>query len=131
MLIASLTVASTWSVFSHTWDEPEHLAAGLSLLDRFRYQYDIQHPPLARLAMAVGPYLLGARSVGLPPPDGRPEGVAILYVGEDLDVLLELCDRILVLCGGRVTGIVDARTATKEDLGLMMTGLAAHGEATA
>ena len=46
-----------------------------------------------------------------------------IYVGEDLDVLLELCDRILVLCGGQVTGIVDARTATKEQVGLLMTKL--------
>ena len=45
-----------------------------------------------------------------------------MFIGEDLDVLLELCDRILVLCHGRVTGLVDARTVTKEQLGLMMTG---------
>ena len=43
----------------------------------------------------------------------KKKGVAVIYVGEDLDVLLELCDRILVLCGGQVTGIVDARTADK------------------
>ena len=53
--------------------------------------------------------------------DERKAGVAVLFVGEDLDVLLELCDRIMVLCGGRVSGIVDATTATKEELGLMMT----------
>ena len=40
-----------------------------------------------------------------------------------LDVLLELCDRILVLCGGQVSGVVDARTATKEQIGLLMTRL--------
>ena len=40
---------------------------------------------------------------------------------EDLDVLLALCDRIVVLCGGRVSGTVDARTATKEGIGLLMT----------
>ena len=51
----------------------------------------------------------------------KENGVAVIYVGEDLDVLLELCDRILVMNGGRVTGIVDARTATKEEIGLMMT----------
>ncbi len=79
LLSSSLVVGSTWSVFSHTWDEPEHLAAGLSLLDHYRYDYDIQHPPLGRVVMAVGPYLLGAHSEGKPPPDGRPEGVAILY----------------------------------------------------
>lgn len=48
-------------------------------------------------------------------------GVAVIYVGEDLDVLLELCDRILVLCGGQVSGIVDGRSVTKEEVGLMMT----------
>ena len=44
-----------------------------------------------------------------------------VLIGEDLDVLLELCDRILVLCGGQVSGIVDARTTTKEEVGLLMT----------
>ncbi len=51
----------------------------------------------------------------------KMKGVAVIFVGEDLDVLLELCDRILVLCGGKVSGIVDARTATKEEVGLLMT----------
>jgi len=50
-------------------------------------------------------------------------GTAVVFVGEDLDVLLELCDRILVLCSGKVNGIVDARTATKEQIGLLMTNL--------
>ena len=53
----------------------------------------------------------------------KKKGVAVIYVGEDLDVLLELCDRILVLCGGRVNGILDGRTATKEEVGLLMTKL--------
>ena len=51
----------------------------------------------------------------------KNNGVAVIYVGEDLDVLLELCDRILVMNSGAVSGIVDARTATKEEIGLMMT----------
>lgn len=51
----------------------------------------------------------------------KKQGVAVLYVGEDLDVLLELCDRILVLCGGKVSGIVDGRTTSKEKVGLLMT----------
>ena len=51
----------------------------------------------------------------------KMKGVAVVYVGEDLDVLLELCDRILVLCGGQVSGIVDGRTTTKEEVGLLMT----------
>lgn len=52
----------------------------------------------------------------------KMKGVAVIFVGEDLDVLLELSDRILVLCGGKITGIVDGRTATKEQVGMMMTG---------
>ena len=51
----------------------------------------------------------------------KETGVAVVFVGEDLDVLLELCDRILVIGSGCVTGIVDARTATKEQIGLLMT----------
>ena len=51
----------------------------------------------------------------------KKNGVAVIFVGEDLDVLLELCDRILVLCGGKVSDIVDGRTATKEQVGLLMT----------
>ncbi|MBR3307036.1 MAG: ABC transporter ATP-binding protein [Lachnospiraceae bacterium] len=52
----------------------------------------------------------------------KKKGVAVVYVGEDLDVLMELCDRILVLCGGKVSGILDGRTAKKEELGMLMTG---------
>ena len=51
----------------------------------------------------------------------KENGVAVIFVGEDLDVLLALCDRIMVMNAGRVTGIVDARTATKEEIGLLMT----------
>ena len=58
----------------------------------------------------------------------KMKGVAVIFVGEDLDVLLELCDRVLVLCGGRVSGIVDGRTATKEQVGLMMTRVAGEEE---
>ena len=51
----------------------------------------------------------------------KEKGTAVIFVGEDLDVLLELCDRILVIGSGRITGCVDARTATKEEIGLLMT----------
>ena len=51
----------------------------------------------------------------------KQRGVAVIYVGEDLDVLLELADRILVLCGGKVSGIVPGRGAKKRDVGMMMT----------
>ena len=53
----------------------------------------------------------------------KKSGVAVIYVGEDLDVLLELADRILVLCGGKVSGIVPGRGAKKRDVGMMMTKL--------
>ena len=51
----------------------------------------------------------------------KEEGVAIIFVGEDLDVLIELCDRIMVINSGHITGIVDGRGAQKEELGLLMT----------
>ena len=52
----------------------------------------------------------------------KKKGVAVVYIGEDLDVLLQLCDRIAVLCHGKITGVVDAAAVTKEQIGLMMTG---------
>lgn len=51
----------------------------------------------------------------------KEKGVAVIFVGEDLDVLVELCDRIMVIGGGRVTGMVDGRNTTKEEIGLLMT----------
>ena len=51
----------------------------------------------------------------------KEKGVAVIFVGEDLDVLIELCDRIMVINSGRITGIVDGRTAVKEEIGLLMT----------
>ncbi len=51
----------------------------------------------------------------------KEKGVAVIFVGEDLDVLIELCDRILVIGSGSITGVVDARTTTKEEIGLLMT----------
>jgi simple sugar transport system ATP-binding protein len=60
--------------------------------------------------------------------DQKKAGTAVVYVGEDLDVLLELCDRILVLCGGKVSGVVDGRKTTKEEVGLLMTQLGEVGQ---
>ncbi len=51
----------------------------------------------------------------------KEKGVAVIFVGEDLDVLIELCDRILVIGSGKITGIVDGRKAQKEEIGLLMT----------
>ncbi|MBQ3849804.1 MAG: ABC transporter ATP-binding protein [Clostridia bacterium] len=58
----------------------------------------------------------------------KRRGAAVIYVGEDLDVLLELCDRIMVLCAGSVSGIVDGRAATKEEVGLMMTHIGGNAD---
>ncbi len=57
----------------------------------------------------------------------KMQGVAVVYVGEDLDVLLELSDRIVVLCGGQVSGVVDAAKTTKEEVGLLMTKFRKEG----
>ena len=51
----------------------------------------------------------------------KERGVAVIFVGEDLDVLIELCDRILVINSGKITGVVDGRSAKKEEIGLLMT----------
>ena len=51
----------------------------------------------------------------------KKKGVAVIFVGEDLDVLLELCDRIMVIGSGRITGMVDGRNTTKEEIGILMT----------
>ena len=53
----------------------------------------------------------------------KEKGVAVIYVGEDLDVLLALCDKIVVLCDGKVNGILDARTTDKFEVGKRMTNL--------
>ena len=60
--------------------------------------------------------------------DQKKKGVAVIFVGEDLDVLLALCDRILVIGGGRITGVLDGRTATKNEVGYLMTKTAEEEE---
>ena len=79
--LGAISVTSTYRIFTHTVDEPAHLAAGIELLDRGTYTYEQQHPPLARLAVAIGPYLSGARSHGR--PDIFDEGLAVLYESDD------------------------------------------------
>lgn len=60
----------------------------------------------------------------------KKKGVAVIFVGEDLDVLIELCDRIMVIGSGRVTGIVDGRNTTKEEIGVLMTKSKSDSEKT-
>lgn len=52
----------------------------------------------------------------------KEKGVAVIFVGEDLDVLIDLCDRIMVICGGKITGVIDGRRAIKEQIGSLMLG---------
>jgi 4-amino-4-deoxy-L-arabinose transferase-like glycosyltransferase len=78
-LLACVLCISTYRIFGNFWDEPEHIAAGLALIDRGEYLYDTQHPPLARLAAAIGPYLAGVRLPPDPDPSGEAQGRQLLY----------------------------------------------------
>ncbi|MGJ5817968.1 ArnT family glycosyltransferase [Paludibaculum fermentans] len=77
LLVATVRIAATYGVFNHTIDEPAHIACGMEWIDQGRYVYEPQHPPLARVAAAIGPYLAGRRYVGR--PGIYQEGAAILY----------------------------------------------------
>jgi hypothetical protein len=93
ILIATLRIVSTYTVFNHTSDEPNHIACGMEWLDKGTYTYETQHPPLARIAAALGPFLLGIRSQGAVAPDTTSvpkEGIAILYSGHHYDLTLAL-----------------------------------------
>ncbi len=60
----------------------------------------------------------------------KEKGVAVIFVGEDLDVLIDLCDRIMVICGGKITGVIDGRRAIKEQIGSLMLGRESAAENT-
>src|SRR5213593_2545210 len=77
ILLGSIRIVSTYTVFSHTSDEPAHIACGMEWLDQHVYRYENQHPPLTRIMAALGPYLDGARSTGQ--KEMFSEGNAILY----------------------------------------------------
>jgi Dolichyl-phosphate-mannose-protein mannosyltransferase len=81
-------IVSTYRVFNQTWDEPAHVAAGMEWLDRGRYTYEPLHPPLARIAAALGPRVAGIRSAEQ--PNVWLEGNAILYAGGRYDRNLAL-----------------------------------------
>jgi len=93
VLIASIRIVATYTVFSHTSDEPAHIACGMEWLDKGAYRWEPQHPPLARVAAALGPYLLGIRSQGTVDRNLFSkflEGIAILYHGHHYDLALAL-----------------------------------------
>src|SRR5581483_9537579 len=81
VIIASARIIATYNVFSITSDESIHIACGLEWLDKGKYTGEAQHPPLARIASAIGPYLLGAHSAWTKQPDPNhlsEEGLRIL-----------------------------------------------------
>jgi 4-amino-4-deoxy-L-arabinose transferase-like glycosyltransferase len=93
VLVASLRIAATYTVFNHTGDEPAHIACGMEWLDRHVYLYEPQHPPLARIAAALGPYAAGIRSQGTPGTGLAAEsfeGAKILYRDHHYDLTLAL-----------------------------------------
>src|ERR1035437_4882782 len=61
ILFASLRIGATYAVFDHTSEEPSHIACGREWVDREPYPYGAHPPPWARIAAALGPYLLGIR----------------------------------------------------------------------
>src|SRR3990167_8031180 len=97
-LAAVAVVASTYRVFSHTYDEPAHIANGLLLLDDGAY-IEHQHPPLARVAVAIGPYLWGARAERPPsmPTDYVSRMLASFDEGRRIFYQPGAYDRVLLL----------------------------------
>ncbi len=82
IVLGTIRIAATYTVFSHTADEPAHIASGMEWLDKGVYTWEPQHPPLARIATALGPYLLGVGSQGTPHTNiyyMTAEGLAILF----------------------------------------------------
>jgi Dolichyl-phosphate-mannose-protein mannosyltransferase len=91
ILFGSIRIVATYHVFNHTVDEPAHIACGMEWLDKGVYTWEAQHPPLARVASAIGPYLLGIRSQNVPrgyADSMQQEGVAILYKDHHYDLTL-------------------------------------------
>ena len=74
--IASARIISTYTIFNHTIDEPDHLAAGMEWLSIGKYRYEDQHPPLGRIFAALGPFLAGERWRS--GPNSHLEGYRIL-----------------------------------------------------
>ena len=91
VLIACLRIVATYHVFDHTADEPGHVACGMEYLEKGVYTWEPQHPPLARVAVALGPYLLGLRCQNVPRKSfisKTVEGAEILYSGHRYELAL-------------------------------------------
>ena len=93
VLVATLRIVATYHVFDHTSDEPAHIACGMEYLDKGVYTWEPQHPPLSRIAVALGPYLMGLRSQNTPRRNyiaKFAEGARILYSGHRYELALSL-----------------------------------------
>src|SRR5665213_3033565 len=88
VLIGSARIASTWTIFSHTIDEPDHMPPGMEWLSIGKYRYEDQHRPRARVFGAVGPLLAGERF--RPGPDSYHDGYRILGRDSHYDRILAL-----------------------------------------
>jgi 4-amino-4-deoxy-L-arabinose transferase-like glycosyltransferase len=93
VLFASLRIVATYHVFDHTSDEPAHITCGMEYLAEGTYTWEPQHPPLSRVAIALGPYLMGLRPQNTPRGEYLAlfhEGVNILYSGHRYELGLSL-----------------------------------------
>ena len=99
-VVAVLRIGATYGVLSQTWDEPAHIASGMEWLERGSYTYERQHPPLARIAVALGPYLSGIRI---------PTAYRLDSDGQRVSVVTDVKDRmwvegnLILHSGGRYT----------------------------
>jgi hypothetical protein len=101
-LAGAVAIAGTYGAFSNTSDEPAHLAAGVEWLTKGQYRIDVAHPPLGRVAAALGPFLKGAHSLGAATP--TDEGLLLLGSGTHYRATLALArfgelPFFLLLCG--------------------------------
>ena len=93
VVFATARIVATYHVFDHTSDEPAHIACGMEYLDKGVYTWEPQHPPLSRVAVAMGPYLMGLRSQNTPRKNfiaKFAEGARILYSGHRYELALSL-----------------------------------------
>jgi hypothetical protein len=111
--LAAVRIVATYPVFGNTGDEPGHMACGLQYLAQHVYRYESQHPPLARAMSALGPFLDGARPLGIPNQD--QEGVALIYGSGHPDRFLRLM-RLGILPFFLLAGLV-VYGWTKRDFG--------------
>ena len=101
VIVTLARVVSTYKVFSATSDEPAHISAGMEWLQFHEYTYELQHPPFARVAVALGPYLQGLRS-----EEQRK------FTSEDLVVMFDEGYNILYSKGDYETNLAWARAGT-------------------